>query len=215
MAMKILKFKFDKYRVSEWLWLAFSYFQAAHCLASNEHAWLRKKLASPTIYNLRHGIELLLKSIMLASGEEVVELTHDNSRLFERARRLLLEADDESVAHAARGLGLSTGDIRTYLLALIWKLEQNCERYAEYTFLPFKVLDPKNELFRYPCSLEGGGEIDLCSDIDILSGIDVVQHADNLSTLSLSFLVMFGKSDSGQHMLEQMAEQEANPVASP
>ena len=207
--MKVLKFQFDKNRVSEWFWLAIYYFEAADCLTHDTVESRRTGLASPIIFNTRHGIELLLKSLMLANGEECVELTHDNTRLFEKVRKLLKETDDASVEHAARGLGVSSDEIRAYLSALTWKVEQICKRYTEYTFLPFKVEDPKNELFRYPGNLEGNLTIDLSGETDCLAGNDTAKDVRDLSKFSLSILVMFSKSESGQHMLERMAEQEA------
>lgn len=207
--MKVLKFKFDQNRVSEWLWLAIYYFEAAECLIQDTVEWRRPGLASPIIFNIRHGIELLLKSLMLASGEEIIDLTHDNTRLFEKVRKLLKETDDVSVEHAARGLGVTNEEIRTYLDALTRKIEEISKRYTEYTFLPFNVEDPKNELFRYPGNLEGGLTIDLSGETDFLVGNDTANDVSGLSKFSMSFLVMFGKSESRQHLLERMAEQEA------
>ena len=122
--VKVLKFGFDRSRIGEWIWLAVSYFEAARHLAKEKADDSRQhRLASPIIYCIRHGIELLLKAVILASDEKV-ELTHDNHFLFEKVRRALKEADGDSVAHAARALKVSEAEIRQYLDALSWKVEE-------------------------------------------------------------------------------------------
>ena len=207
--MKVLKFSFDRYRAEEWLWLAISYFEAAEHLAREAEKIGHRGWIAPIIFNLRHGIELFLKSVMISSGTKIVDLTHDNHVLLNKVRSMLTEMDDASISIASRGLRCSPEEIRKYLHALARRIEGLTDKYTKYTFLPISVSDPKNELFRYPSNMEDGSHIDISGEADMIACNEMAKDAADLSSLGLCLLVMFSPDDAGQHLLDYMRQQES------
>jgi hypothetical protein len=201
--MKVQRYVHDQRRVTDWFFLARSYLEAARCLAHEYGASEQSQadLASPLIFNLRHGLELYLKFLVLGTGEtSAFDFNHNIHAPFSKVRRSLAELDDQSVAYAADGLGIERGMIRKYLEVLSWNVEKITEKYYSYGFLAIPIEDEKNELFRYPSTIDAGVAFDSSKVHERLSPAEVVEDVESLRNFLWSFFLMFAKNEAGTHV---------------
>ena len=204
--IKVHRYVHDQRRTTEWFWFARSYLEAARCLAREYRMseQSRSALASPLIFNLRHGLELYLKFLALGLGESDVRgFNHDIHALFSRVRSSLATLDEESIGYAAEGLEIDRAEIRKYLEALSWKVEQVTKKYYSYGFLSRGVAaieDKKNELFRYPANTSAGRAFDTSNVHEKLVAAEVADDVESIIRLLWSFFLMFAKNEGGTHV---------------
>ena len=210
---RIRPYVHDESRTVEWFWFTFAYLSAAECLAKDYQARTQacQHFVAPVIYNLRNGLELLLKFLALAGGSDFKALSHhDSHELFERVRRIFAELDSESIAIAAKALGVEEPLIAKHLLILVEKTEEITRKYSKCGFRSAgasAIDDPKNELFRYPSATVSSGAVDLSAWSSSLDVDELLEDVDVLQKFSLSVVGLFGRGSAG-HLLETLSAQE-------
>ena len=199
--MKVQRYVHHPNRAADWFWLARSYLEAAACLAKQygDSERARSDLAPPLVFTLRHGLELFLKLLVLAAGEtDTRGFNHNIHALFSKVRLILADVDESSVDYAADALGVGRVEIRKYLEALSWHVEKIAEKYHSYRFLDSPIEDEKNELFRYPSTLDGGIRFDVWNVHEKVSPTEVAADIKSLLDFLWSFFFLFGRDESGK-----------------
>ncbi|RPI79719.1 MAG: hypothetical protein EHM45_01735 [Desulfobacteraceae bacterium] len=200
----VVKYLHEQNRIYEWYGYSFSYFEAAECLvkACSSNVRTYNILFSPLIYNLHHGIELMLKFFSYALGEKRrVLLHHDISTIFIKVRSELLSLDDETLLFASKGLEIDKSIVRQYIQIIIEKIGKITIKYWSYQFLSVAIQDSKNELFRYPSNTTGGpfSAVD-CPKPPLR---EISEDIGDLISFLLFFVAAFGQKMNGSHVLDE------------
>jgi len=117
----------------------------------------------PTIFNLKHGIEVFLKCfVVILQEKELLEKDHDQMKIFEKLLKLVKDKEvkkriEEVAENNKQRLDWSAAKKRVESIDdKIMALDTLVRRYYNCTFLEdkinnnFSIIDSKNTAFRYP-----------------------------------------------------------------
>ena len=205
---KIYKYVHSQDKTLEWYDYSLSYLMAVAEIANNLSSKDVKKepdfyLLIPIIFNLRHGIELLLKFITLAA-QDLPKKNHDITELFLYVRKILSELDDETIQHASVSTELKEKNIRVAIETLTQATERIVNKYKYYSFLSedgIAIDDHKNELFRYPSIIENKFKLDLSTLRNKITVDEIKEDVDFLIKFLFIIVFVFGKKENGTPIL--------------
>ena len=162
-AEQLKSFKKNKYIQNNFEWFSYSryYLRAAQILldAASSHEE-EKYLVVPALFNLRHGLELVLKaSIRFLSDEDSdpPENVHDINKIFSKLKKKITSSQKKGIAKFAKEIGDPQADAEKFFKNSIDDLSNMVTKYY-YQIPATKVLerdqyfieDIENELFKYP-----------------------------------------------------------------
>lgn len=129
-----------------------------------------------TLFNIKHGIEIFLKSALIDLGVPNYS-SHDTVVLFAVIKKLILEIDWQPVFLESGQSELSEEEIVRIQTTVTPRLEELIIYFRDNQILDDKlktgaVPDPKNQLFRYP-EIKKGAQYDFDSLIKNIEENDI------------------------------------------
>lgn len=212
-------YKTTKYSHSskmDWEWFSYSmyYLEASkhlaiqlksHIIKNSPNKKDIKSMLVPIVYNLRHGIELLLKYLSFGISP-TLHKTHDISELFKPINKALIAIDQAELHRIAASFDMQEKDVKDFFEEINHNIEQIVHKYHSYLFLTdgkTKIEDKKNELFRYPTIFTNSYKLDLNELSNKISADEILEDIEELLSFLLSITYLFGKTSNGNLLLDQ------------
>ena len=198
-----------------WFEYAIGYLMAADSIAKQIKNKLNKDgeiikiieyMYIPLIFNLRHSLELILKSLIISTNISP-KLTHNISKLFEIVQERTKDFDLKQINEISKIFDVEPKVIEEYLKISIRKIRDITSKYYCYEFLSKSkknIKDEMNMLFRYPVIIENGIHIGI-NDLKTHIKIDeIIEEIEFLRDQIFIFVLFFGRTKCGKHILDAL-----------